>query len=988
MSSNGNSSSGSGGAVDPLQRTLLVAICQHLDESQNRRDLLRICASWSRAEKLPIPIALGEARALLDLRLMDLAWVRLRELDRTSRHWVEVQSLTAEMFIERGWPGRAFRILEKAAEEYPERADLRALLERARQPPLRPPSESRKIERDGSESERLDLAERLLCAGSQLRARSILKRLARGKTQPSRRADELLWALETDLEAEELPLMQLAKQFSAELPLLDSAPLEQALEGLTSAEVTTRAPHPEALLEEKDPRFPSLFRWVDDSVDFSEDSQEVTRVSSLSTLRSSAAVTDAGQSDWASEENDTKVVRVLHRDAKGTPTLIEDLDSIEESLEEGFSPVPNDVHTTSFSLSEMDFETDSEFLEEEDAGLIVMTRREATDQIEGGVVEKSINLVEASRTQPEAHTDFEATDPTVPFVELEEDVPQPVVVAARTPPQRVRSGVRRKKQKKQQQKRVLLVFCVMLTAFVLGMMGWRHFQEVKQEEVFAEILEVIATGDQALLEAEELRLDQMGQGRTGADDAGHALIKMILWGDYDAGIDRREEADALMKEALKVVNMRTVKLLTAFDSYYKGAYADALARLEGQVAGFPEAQLLHAKIEFQQGEYSRALSTVNALQKDEPGHRAAAILKAELCLRLDRAACANDALLLLGKTQSSDPSIAFLSKRVEEMSKDLSLRATALAQILEDGLALPQRQASLSHLVIADLYLRAGDKVSAERELNRALSLDPRNAAARISRAVESLGTGKIKKAYENFDRCISALPKRELCHLGKVYALLELDRVTEAQTYLRKNEKAFPDEHRFSLLKAWVAYMAGVEKPSMVLNHLRGESPQEKFLRGLVMGKQNESGDPKESLLSESVLIEAAEGLVKSPSPIDQWLAPRANAAAARFGHTEHRSTQAQEALQLGGSDPMVLVDLGWYKHSIGESEDAVQLFDKVDQLGLMSARAQYERGQFFRDSKAGPSRTIASWNRYLAMRPTGQRAEYVEKSIQAIRY
>ena len=322
------------------------------------------------------------------------------------------------------------------------------------------------------------------------------------------------------------------------------------------------------------------------------------------------------------------------------------------------------------------------------------------------------------------------------------------------------------------------------------------------------------------------------------------------------------------------------------------------------------------------------------------------------------------------------------------MGQDVSIQATVLSQMIENGLGLPQRQASRSHEALAELYLRAGDKASAERELNRALSLDPRNASARLSLAVENLRTGKIKKAYEHFDKCVSSLPKRELCHLGKVYALLELDRVIEAEKYLTKNQKVFPNKQRLGLLRAWVAFMAGAEKPAMVLNHLRGKSPQEKFLRGLVMGDQNKTRDPKQSLLTESVLIEAAEGLSKSQSPIDQWLAPRANAAAAALGHTEHRSTQAQEALQTGATDPMVLVYLGWYKESIGEVEEAVQLFDKVDELGLLSARAQYERGQFFRDSKDGSSRTIASWNRYLAMRPTGARAEYVEKSMQTIRY
>ena len=88
MSSNGPQAPG---GIDPLQRSLLVAVCQHLAEEKRHADLIRVGALWSVQERLPVSIALDEARALLALRLMDRAWVRLRELDRTERHRVEVR---------------------------------------------------------------------------------------------------------------------------------------------------------------------------------------------------------------------------------------------------------------------------------------------------------------------------------------------------------------------------------------------------------------------------------------------------------------------------------------------------------------------------------------------------------------------------------------------------------------------------------------------------------------------------------------------------------------------------------------------------------------------------------------------------------------------------------------------------------------------------------------------------------------------------------
>ena len=86
---------------------------------------------------------------------------------------------------------------------------------------MRPPSNARTLEREGTKDEQLALAELYLCTGSQLKARSILKRLDRSRFSQKARVEALLWALETDLDAEELSLMQLAKAFLSELPLLE-----------------------------------------------------------------------------------------------------------------------------------------------------------------------------------------------------------------------------------------------------------------------------------------------------------------------------------------------------------------------------------------------------------------------------------------------------------------------------------------------------------------------------------------------------------------------------------------------------------------------------------------------------------------------------------------------------------------------------------------------------------------------------------------------
>jgi uncharacterized protein YPO0396 len=111
--------------------------------------------------------------------------------------------------------------------------------------------------------------------------------------------------------------------------------------------------------------------------------------------------------------------------------------------------------------------------------------------------------------------------------------------------------------------------------------------------------------------------------------------------------------------------------------------------------------------------------------------------------------------------------------------------------------------------------------------------------------------------------------------------------------------------------------------------------------------------------------------------------MAPRAFAAAARFGESEHLERQAELALSSGASDPMVLIDLGWYRDSIGQKEEAVSLFDQADQAGSESALTHFNRGWYFLDFGDKQTRTKASWIRYRDLNPSGSRAERVMSQL-----
>lgn len=947
--------------VDPLQRTLLFAICQHLVESEKRTELVQLCVLWANKEPLPVSIALQEARALLDLRLMDLAWVRLRELDKSQRHRVEVQSLTAEMFIERGWPGRARKILDRAVRDYPERKDLQLLLVRSIAPPLRPPSEARVIEREGSPAEQLELAERYLCAGSQLKARSILKRLSRGVSPFKGRVDELIWGLDTDLEAEGLSLMAYAQSLSVELPFLEENILDQTLEGLTSAEVTTRGPAPVEAEERNDLNFPSLFRWVDDSGDFKGEREEITRVSSLSELKSE--MNTLNSSDW-NDDHDTKVMRVIHHDSKGLPTLIEDLketDSVPDRP--GLSTLENDVHTASFNLGDMDFETDDAFLEEEDAGLIVMTRPEGSEPSELlDETQAPMRLVERIPPGPEDAKGFSATDPTIPATR------QPV----RTP---VAKRPQRRPSQNRSQRKVFLAVVLLLLGLIAGLGSWKFFQDSRADAVLVQSLSIIDAGDFQALLREEARLSQdldLGMAKPlGAHLAAFGLVELTLWGDFSGGRARWEAAgQAIRDAALHGSSSKARAFATALRAFFQGDYPAAQTALSGFDEDFAFAALLHARVALADGNVEEARKYVEVALELEPLHATALLAKADLCIQELEADCARAAILLLEKNNGPVGPLRLLRIRLDSMDEVAVDRAAIIEQALASGLDLAPRQVGRVRVRLAELYAMDGDPQSAQRALEAALAADSESAAARFASGAFRLREGRVEMALSDFRACVRSRPADKECHSGVVHALLELDRVEEARLHVLGHEPVLGNGATRARFSAMLSF-AGEEDAETVISHLMGESPRELYIKGLALGRAGSAA------LAETTLIQAAEGLQGSRSSLDLWMAPRALAAAARYGESEHREHQAVQALEKGGSDPIVLVDLGWYRDDLDQKEEAAALFDHVSITTSQSALAHFNRGWYFLDFGDRQTRTKASWIHYRDLNPSGLRAE-----------
>ena len=165
------------GAATDAELTRLV---RRLSRGGHSVEVIRLVERWSEEADLPRDGRLAAARAFIDLKLMDRAWVHLRELTEQDAADLEAQVLTAEMFIARGWGDRAKRPIERIAAIEPEHPRLESLRDAVGTPAPEAPADVRERIRRGDAEELLELAEIYLRAGSILRAQGILERLKRG----------------------------------------------------------------------------------------------------------------------------------------------------------------------------------------------------------------------------------------------------------------------------------------------------------------------------------------------------------------------------------------------------------------------------------------------------------------------------------------------------------------------------------------------------------------------------------------------------------------------------------------------------------------------------------------------------------------------------------------------------------------------------------------------------------------------------------------
>ena len=275
---------------------------------------------WS-TQGRPTPSArLVLARAYLHLRLLDRAWIRIKELLDRRGSAREATHLATELFWLRGWVDQARDTALRGLEDRPDDEVLRLLLRRIEEQ-IPPDPEALSPEEKSSKTELIEAAEIHMARGSFVRARGLLERVRRG-AQPRKvpRAEELLWALRGEFTTE-TPLLDLYRRLAPGHEPEPTVPL-------SPPEPTEIAGLGELSPGERDDQdgFRGLFRDLAEAAEAAEDNDEVTAISQLAPPETLSGPSEdpADSEDTDPSHSHTEIMRIVRKGeplrlARGSP---------------------------------------------------------------------------------------------------------------------------------------------------------------------------------------------------------------------------------------------------------------------------------------------------------------------------------------------------------------------------------------------------------------------------------------------------------------------------------------------------------------------------------------------------------------------------------------------------------------------------------------------------------------------------------------------
>jgi hypothetical protein len=249
-----------------------------------------------------------------------------------------------------------------------------------------------------------------------------------------------------------------------------------------------------------------------------------------------------------------------------------------------------------------------------------------------------------------------------------------------------------------------------------------------------------------------------------------------------------------------------------------------------------------------------------------------------------------------------------------------------------------------------------------------ALKLDATEPCALLVVADSLARAGKLQAALEALEPGSWTDPDIQI---ARILLLLELDRLEAADALLAELNRR----------QALVGLATGLRYVVQVVG--RGERPDIpapppdrpilSWARGIALAQGLDLEAP-------SQLSEALSLALRSEHPFEKRLAGRIQLARARTLPEAEGLLDARAALRLWPDDSGMHLQLGLFYEAQGRvtgRATAAAHFNRATALCGECALALYEQGRFYQDSP--DSRTQDAWTRYLALKPSGPRAERI---------
>ncbi len=880
--------------------------------------------AWTSNGTPSIKARMAAARAFFDLRLMDRATLRVREVLEANPQDLEALALLVLIFLERGWKERARGPLaELVAAGSAEAAGLTA---RAAADFVPPETSARQVEREGSPAQLIALAERFCATGSFTRAAGILERIRRqDPTNPRARA--LLWGIAGDLSAGP----PLAEVLATAIPVLvlQLPDLPDEPEHTESVDASTRARMLAELADEPaDHNFPSLFKGSESPLT-DDDPLENTAVSGMATRdemqRAGKEPDDADRVSLTGGGGDTQILLVLrpgediqtHRRREETDRLRETFNLREYQASMGMAPAPD--------------MGDADALEEEDESVVLLARSESPVNSPAAATPSSpIEVVERHPTPVQKKP---PPPPPTPAPVMEEPPPtrrliHPLWVGAVL--------------------LVLLLAGVAVLALVLPAILARTRSTAR-----ADLLNALCTDDLAVLLQAESDLTARGA------PAELAELELVIWSEFNGDPARLLLARQTLDEGRFDTHRRA--MLAAEIALALGNPRGAAAALGKEEPGDDEERLLVSRIALRAGDGDADRANDVLADLERPG---APRYRLGRAMALAAAGLRAPALSLVRDVLATSPTHArarLLLFTLADPTQDTAEVARAYVQ----DRTIPPRLAGEATALRVRALLDAGVPDRALTLAREGLQRDGQNVDLHLVVADNERASGRLLDALGELDG-IATFDER--VWVAQVLTLLDLDRIQEADRLVTSRASTAPDKAQ--TLRAIVAASAGSNEavPEGDPSALRASATALAAVQSLqpdALARVNEAA---------SMPIPSRPG-----SAFESALQLRVRGLAAELAPPSQLDHAAQGLIGCCGDDPYVHLSLARAYELAGERVLAAQHFDRAVALGPEIALAWYERGRFYEDAADPMSRSSRSWHSYLALAPSGPRAERV---------